>query len=126
MAEEYIYFSDEDALKLIPKYSEMIGSGYVEARSGKTFEVIAILQMPANPVKRDKVWDMMLDRYNGGETTIDEIEKYMKSLEETEFTVSMLSKEHLPIPHPPFRIDHLQYVIDENGDVAMGFGIAIQ
>lgn len=124
--DDYIYFSEEDGNKLISRYEEeMLGTGYVDGINGKTYSIETFLLTPANPEKQDEMWRMMLDLYNGGSTSIEMISEFMKSLQETKFAVSMISKEHSTSIQPEFRIHSARYVVDENGDFALGFGLIL-
>lgn len=123
MEDEYIYFSEEDGNKLIDLYADHLGKGYFDRKNGKIYSIEIIVLMPANPRDRNEIWRMMLDFYNGGSATIENIEQYMKQLRETEFSVSLISKESGQLIRPEYQMHHLHYVVTDTGDLALGFGL---
>lgn len=119
--EDYIYFSKEDAEKMIRLYQEMVGKKYTDGITQKEHAIVKIDIMPANPDIRNRMFKMSLDHL----VEFSEIEKLIENITEFTLCAFVIQKPIDGLPPVPMLLP-LQLVVDaDSRELAYGFGIVL-
>lgn len=120
--EEYLSYSKEDALAILPRFKHLEGTVYESKNLNSTVKVMYVILMPADPIKRDEL-SKLISSYSLGRVPYSVIEEFERDYTTDEFTIVLFGTTTVGMIDL-FEVLPIHFVVDSSGQLVEGFAIS--